>query len=81
MLRDRRRHLTFPPILGSFPDMPTALVLALVLQQPPQPPRRDVPDPGVIATEQRVTPAGVQSVFSGRVTGVRFGAAPGALGG
>ena len=37
-------------------------------------PRRVVPDSGVIATDQRVTPAGLQSVFDGRVTGVRFGA-------
>src|SRR5258708_20193155 len=36
-------------------------------------PRRDIPDPGVIATGQRVSPAGVQSVFEGRVAGVRFG--------
>ena len=64
--------------------MPTLLSLPLALtlvaqatQQ--QPPRRDVPDPGVIATTQRVTPAGVQSVFVGRVTGVRFGAQPGEL--
>ena len=42
-------------------------------QQPPAP-RRSVPDPGVVATLQRTTPAGVQSVFEGRVTGVRFGA-------
>ena len=38
-----------------------------------QVPGRDVRDPGVIATDQRVTPAGVQTVFDGRVTGVRFG--------
>jgi YVTN family beta-propeller protein len=38
-----------------------------------QTPQRDVRDPGVIATDQRVTPAGVQSVFNGRVNGVRFG--------
>jgi DNA-binding beta-propeller fold protein YncE len=37
-------------------------------------PQRNIPDPGVIATDQRVTPAGVQSVFRGRVGGVRFGA-------
>jgi DNA-binding beta-propeller fold protein YncE len=43
-----------------------------------QAPRRDVTDPGVIATDQRVTPAGVQSVFDGRVTGVRF-SSPSAL--
>src|SRR5262245_10247452 len=45
---------------------------------PPQP-RREVPDPGAIATEQRVTPAAVQSVFSDRVFGVRFGATPGEI--
>jgi len=37
-----------------------------------QTPRGNVRDPGVIATDQRVTPAGVQTVFDGRVTGVRF---------
>ena len=59
--------------------MPLALLVSIALQQPPPLPRRDVPDPGVIATEQSVTPAGVQSVFSGRVTGVKFGASPGEL--
>ncbi len=53
--------------------MITALVFAALQQVPPPLPRRDVPDPGVIATEQRVTPAGVQTVFRGRVAGVRFG--------
>jgi YVTN family beta-propeller protein len=48
-----------------------ALLLAALLQQNPA---RDVSDPGVIATGQRITPAGVQSVFTGRVGGVRFGA-------
>ena len=43
----------------------------LVAQQPT--PKRDVRDPGVVATGQRVTPAGVQTVFDGRVGGVRFG--------
>lgn len=42
-------------------------------QEPPKRPVRSVPDPGVIATDQRVTPAGVQSVFEGRVGGVKFG--------
>ncbi len=42
-------------------------------------PQRTVPDPGVIATDQRVTPAGLQSVFDGRVAGVRFGRTPGEL--
>ena len=56
--------------------------LALLLQSvqpPPQRPVRVVPDPGVIATDQRVTPAGLQSVFQGRVGGVRFGKSPGEL--
>lgn len=49
------------------------LAFAALLQAQQQPPRRDVNDPGVVATGQRVTPAGVQSVFTGRVAGVRFG--------
>src|SRR3981081_418027 len=56
-----------------------AFVLFQALQEPPKAPRRDVSAPGVVATDQRVTPAGVQSVFDGRVGGVRFGAKPGEL--
>ena len=37
---------------------------------------RAVPDPGVITTRQAITPAGVQSVFNGRVYGVAFGKSP-----
>lgn len=52
------------------------ITLAFLMQAratvPPLP-QRVVPDSGVIATDQRVTPAGVQSVFTGRVGGVRFG--------
>lgn len=58
------------------------ITLALAFQAraaTPPLPRRDVPDSGVIATDQRVTPAGVQSVFAGRVGGVRFGATAGEL--
>ena len=54
-----------------------ALLLVQAAQLPPRRPQREVPDPGVIATGQRVTPAGVQSVFEGRVGGVRFGSRPG----
>ncbi|MDE3152940.1 MAG: bifunctional YncE family protein/alkaline phosphatase family protein [Gemmatimonadota bacterium] len=50
----------------------TALLLAALQQAGAQQPRRTVPDPGVIATDQQVTPAGVQTVFNGRVSGVRF---------
>jgi YVTN family beta-propeller protein len=37
------------------------------------PVRPSIPDPGVVATGQRINPAGVQSVFDGKVAGVRFG--------
>ena len=36
-------------------------------------PVRSVPDPGVVTTEQKLTPAGLQSVFESRVYGVTFG--------
>ncbi|MGH7593631.1 MAG: bifunctional YncE family protein/alkaline phosphatase family protein [Gemmatimonadales bacterium] len=55
------------------------IILALAMQVPRQLPQRGVADPGVIATNQRVTPAGVQSVFQGQVTGLRFGREPGEL--
>jgi YVTN family beta-propeller protein len=58
-----------------------ALTFVMLMQNPataPQP-KRDIPDPGTIATAQRVTPAGVQSVFTDRVFGVRFGAKPGEI--
>jgi YVTN family beta-propeller protein len=48
-------------------------LLLVALPQGQQAPAREVPDPGVIATGQRVSPAGVQTVFDGRVGGVRFG--------
>jgi len=44
--------------------------------QMPDSPIRAVTDPGVITTRQSITPAGVQSVFTGRIQGVSFGAAP-----
>ncbi len=50
-------------------------VLALpILAQSPDQPLRAVTDPGVVTTRQNITPAGVQSVFDGRVYGVAFGA-------
>lgn len=58
--------------------LPLLPLLMQVTQQPPAP-RRIVPDPGVVASLQRATPAGVQTVFDGRVTGVRFGATPNEL--
>jgi YVTN family beta-propeller protein len=38
--------------------------------------QRTVSDPGVITTHQAITPAGLQSVFNGRVYGVAFGKTP-----
>jgi YVTN family beta-propeller protein len=55
------------------------MFLVQAAQEPPKKPVREVPDPGIIATDQRVTPAGVQSVFDGRVGGVKFGKTPGEL--
>src|SRR3954471_3493781 len=37
-------------------------------------PVRAVTDPGVVTTRQTITPAGVPTVFNGRVYGVAFGA-------
>ncbi|MDO8595465.1 MAG: hypothetical protein Q7R45_02465, partial [Sulfuricaulis sp.] len=48
---------------------------ALAASRDPKP-VRNVTDPGVIVTRQNTTPAGVQSVFEGRVYGVAFGAKP-----
>ena len=62
--------------------MHLAMVALLLAQQPQttqRPPIRDVADPGVIATGQRISPAGVQSVFTGRVSGVRFGRTAGEI--
>ena len=58
--------------------MPILLLLQTV-PGPPKPPRREISDPGVIVSDQRVSPAGLQSVFDGRVGGVRFGSKPGEL--
>jgi YVTN family beta-propeller protein len=49
------------------------LAANLGISQSPDQPARAVPDPGVVTTRQSITPAGVQSVFSGRVYGVAFG--------
>ncbi|HEY2848887.1 MAG TPA: bifunctional YncE family protein/alkaline phosphatase family protein [Gemmatimonadaceae bacterium] len=59
--------------------VPALALFLQAAQSPPKRPQREIPDPGVIATAQRITPAGVQSVFNGRVGGVRFGKNPGEL--
>ena len=55
------------------------IILAILLQVQEPVPQRGVTDPGVIATNQVTTPAGIQSVFQGRVTGLRFGREPGEI--
>ncbi len=52
--------------------IPTLLLPSLLVAQVSTP-QRTVPDPGVIATGQRITPAGVQTVLAGKIGGVRFG--------
>ena len=47
--------------------------LLALLSQNIERPVRAVPDPGVVTTRQQITPAGVPSIFQGRVYGVRFG--------
>ncbi|HOQ59833.1 MAG TPA: alkaline phosphatase family protein [Vicinamibacterales bacterium] len=61
--------------------LPAALVLLAVslAAQDRDRPMRVPQDPGVITTRQAITPAGVQSVFEGRVYGVAFGASPNRL--
>lgn len=36
-------------------------------------PARGVTDPGVVTTRQLVTPAGIQSIFDGRIYGIAYG--------
>ncbi len=55
----------------------TSVVATALLAQSADRPVRSVTDPGVITTRQTITPAGVQSVFDGRVYGVAFGTTAG----
>src|SRR5258708_30547667 len=50
-----------------------ALFLAVAEAQTADNPVRSVTDPGVVTTRQAITPAGVPTVFQGRVYGVAFG--------
>src|SRR5215468_5432105 len=45
-----------------------------VFAQTHEKPVRSVTDPGVVTTRQTITPAGVPTIFDGRVYGVAFGA-------
>ena len=48
-------------------------ICGLLLAQTAERPLRSVTDPGVITTRQSITPAGVPTVFKGKVWGVTFG--------
>ena len=55
--------------------VPVLVVYAVVVAgQTIEQPARAVTDPGVVTTRQTITPAGVPSVFQGRVFGLTFGA-------
>src|SRR6516162_6045755 len=56
-----------------------ALFVAVVLAPVIWPQTRSVPDPGVVTTRQAITPAGIPTVFQGRVHGVTFDADPARL--
>ena len=56
-----------------------ALLLHIQIAAAPPPAKQDTTPRAVIATGQRVTPAGMESVFKGRVAGVRFGTRPNEL--
>ncbi|MBM3769562.1 MAG: hypothetical protein FJW32_29650, partial [Acidobacteria bacterium] len=48
--------------------------IPLLSQTPAKPVRGGVTDPGVVTTRQSITPAGVPTIFQGKVWGVAFGA-------
>src|SRR5262245_57895124 len=52
----------------------TFLSILTAFAQTSDKPTRAVTDPGVVTTRQTITPAGVQTIFDGRVYGVAFGA-------
>ncbi|MGV3518667.1 bifunctional YncE family protein/alkaline phosphatase family protein [Luteitalea sp.] len=70
------RRLPMPPVIREGAVLGALLTCAAtttLLAQTVQQPLRGVTDPGVITTRQGITPAGIQSVFDGRVFGVAFG--------
>ena len=52
----------------------TTLLSAVASAQMPTTPLRFIADPGRVTTGQSITPAGIASVFKGKVNGVTFGA-------
>ncbi|MEZ5401493.1 MAG: alkaline phosphatase family protein [Bryobacteraceae bacterium] len=52
------------------------LAAPILFGQTAEQPARAVVDPGVVTTRQTITPAGLPSIFQGRVYGLAFGASP-----
>jgi hypothetical protein len=68
------KHLLATPLSKTvIALMATAMTANSALCQEPHWPVRDVTKPGVVTTGQSITPAGTQSVFSGRVHAAMFG--------
>ncbi len=61
---------------GAIPPFVIVMFLTGLQGQDLGKPSRSVTDPGVITTRQAITPAGVQSVFEGRVYGLTFAGKP-----
>ena len=59
-------------LCGSIMWIASAMGMAQSIDKP----ARAVTDPGVVTTRQAITPAGVPTIFDGRVYGVTFGEAP-----
>lgn len=62
-------------MMSRFPfrlSLVAVLAVAFAHAQTTEQPVRQVTDPGVVTTRQHITPAGVQSIFEGRVYGVDF---------
>jgi YVTN family beta-propeller protein len=55
------------------------LLPSLLLAQTADRPVRAVTDPGVVTTRQSITPAGIPTIFNGKVWGVSFGATSGEI--
>src|SRR5262245_21408724 len=61
------------PLRRSARSAPVLLISAFSTGVPQRTQPRAVRDPGVVTTGQQITPAGVQSIYDGRVFGVAFG--------
>ena len=61
------------PLLATSTSLALSCLVVTLSAQSGARPVRAVTDPGVITTRQTITPAGLQTVFDGRVYGIAFG--------